>query len=313
LSTRQRGRTPTISVVIPARNEGDRVEQTLESLVHARSAPDVPAEAIVVDDASDDELRPRVRDIDGLRVRLVRLDERVGVPRARNAGAEAARGEILFITDAHVEVGRGWDAAIVEHARGSRILAGAVSDPTSAFRAFGCTLVVPFMGTRWLRDRPTTLTPVQIPSCAATVVPRALFVQLGGYDRGMRLYAAAEPEFGVRAWLAGAEILALPELEVAHRFKERVALDEFIDDLRTSMVHNSLRFGVLYLSEAAILQMLRYYAFRYPDELPDALEMLQQSDVWERRAELERTLARTFDWFLDRFELKDQDGGEILR
>jgi glycosyltransferase involved in cell wall biosynthesis len=313
LSTRQRGRTPTISVVIPARNEGDRVEQTLESLVHARSAPDVPAEAIVVDDASEDDLRPRVRDVDGLRVRLVRLDERVGVPRARNAGADAAHGEILFITDAHVEVGRGWDEAIVEHARDSRILAGAVSDPTSAFRAFGCTLVIPFMGTRWLRDKPTTLTPVQIPSCAATVVPRALFVKLGGYDHGMRLYAAAEPEFGVRAWLAGAEILALPELEVAHRFKERDALDLFIDDLRPSMVHNSLRFGVLYLSDAAILQMLRYYAFRYPDELPEALEMLQQSDVWERRAQLERTLARTFDWFLDRFELRDQDGGEIFR
>jgi hypothetical protein len=212
-----------------------------------------------------------------------------------------------------VTVGAGWDAAILEHIEPRRILAGAVSDPTSAFRAYGCTLVVPFMGTRWIRKRPPVLTPVQIPSCASTAVPRHLFLELGGYDRGMRLYAAAEPEFGVRAWLSGADIVAVPELEVSHRFKERASLDQFVDGLRPSMVHNSLRFGLLYLSEAASLQMLRYFAFRYPDELPEALAMIDESDVWTRRKALGLGFIRNFDWFVDRFKLKDQEGGEILR
>ena len=303
----------TISVVVPARNEGARVQQTLESLARGRSLNGSPLEVVVVDDASQHAERPRLRKIPGLDVQVVRLKERVGVPAARNAGAAAAGGDILFITDAHVSVGAGWDSAILEHSRPRRILAGAVSDPTSKFRAYGCTLVVPFMGTRWVRDRPQPLGPIQIPSASATVVPRRLFEELGGYDSGMRLYAAAEPEFGVRAWLAGAEIRSLPELEVSHRFKDRDALDRFLEGLRPSMVHNSLRFGLLYLSEAASLQMLRYYAFRYPDELPEALALLEGSDVWERRDELTRQLVRDFDWFVDRFALRDQEGGTILR
>jgi len=303
----------TISVVIPARNEGPRVQRTLESLARGRSRTSSPLEVVVVDDASEPSRRPRIRNLPGLDVNLIRLAERLGVPAARNAGAAAATGDVLFITDAHVTVGAGWDAAILEHIGPRRILAGAVSDPTSAFRAFGCTLVVPFMGTRWIRRRPPVLSAVQIPSCASTAVPRRLFLELGGYDRGMRLYAAAEPEFGVRAWLAGADIVAVPDLEVSHRFKERASLDQFIDGLRPSMVHNSLRFGLLYLSEAASLQMLRYFAFRYPDELPEAIAMLDDSDVWTRREALGQRLIRNFDWFVDRFELKDQEGGEILR
>ena len=306
-------RLSTISVVIPARNEGARVQQTLESLAAGRSRNGLPLEVVVVDDASEEAERPRLWKVAGLDVKVVRLDERVGVPRARNTGAAAATGDVLFITDAHVEVAAGWDEAILEQIAPRRILAGSVSDPTSKFRAYGCTLVVPFMGTRWVRRRPQPLGAIQIPSASATVVPRRLFEDLGGYDSGMRLYAAAEPEFGVRAWLAGAETVSVPELEVSHRFKERDALDRFLDGLRPSMVHNCLRFGLLYLSEAASLQMLRYYAFRYPDELTEALTMLEESDVWQRREELAGRLVRNFDWFVDRFELKDQEGGDILR
>jgi glycosyltransferase involved in cell wall biosynthesis len=306
-------RLSTIRVVIPARNEGAGVQRTLDSLARGRSLNGSTLEVVLVDDASEQSLRPRIRSVPGLDVKVVRLPERAGVPGARNAGVAAATGDVVFITDAHVTVAEGWDAAIMDHICPRRILAGAVSDPTSAFRAYGCTLVVPFMGTRWLRRRPAALDEVQIPSSAATIVPRRLFGEVGGYDPGMRLYAAAEPEFGVRAWLAGAEVVALPELEVSHRFKERDALDRVLEGLRPSMVHNSLRFGLLYLSEAATLQMLRYYAFRYPAELPEAVAMLEESDVWERRDELGSLLHRDFDWFVDRFELKDQEGGEILR
>lgn len=289
------------------------MQRTLEALASGRARQRMTFEVIIVDDASESAGRPVVSKIKGAEIRVLRLRERVGVPAARNIGASAATGDVLFMTDAHVSVAEGWDRTILAHFAADRVLAGAVSDPTSAFRAYGCTLVVPFMGTRWVRERPRTLSPIQIPSCAATVVPRRLFRKLGGYDRGMRLYGAAEPEFGVRAWLSGAEVVGVPELEVSHHFKERAMLDRFVHGLRPSMLHNSLRFGLLYLSEAASLQMIRYYAFRYPNELGEAVAMLRDSDVWARRAELARHLANDFGWFVDRFDLKDQEGGEVLR
>jgi hypothetical protein len=40
--------------------------------------------------------------------------------------------------------------------------------------------------------------------------------------------------------------------------------------------------------------------------------MVEASDVWSRREELSRSLPRSFDWFVQRFDLKDQVGGDIL-
>ena len=44
---------------------------------------------------------------DGI-VRQVRTPRRVGLIRARVAGARAARGDVLVFLDAHCEVGDGW-------------------------------------------------------------------------------------------------------------------------------------------------------------------------------------------------------------
>ena len=301
----------TVTVVIPARNEGARVAATVATLA-SRAVDASRLDVVVVDDASEPGSEA-VAAVAGLDVTIVRSADRLGVPRARNLGVARARGDVLFMTDAHVEVSRGWDEVILEHAAAKTILVGTVVDPTSTFRAYGCDLVVPFMGTRWRRERLERGAVIQIAPCPATVLPRILFEELGGYDAGMRLYSAAEPEFSVRAWLAGAQIIALPELEVSHRFKLRDEVNEFIEELRPAMVHNSLRFGFLYLSERAVLQMLRYYAIAQPDHFAMAAAMVETSDVWMRRHDLHRTLARDFDWFVDRFALRDQEGGEILR
>src|SRR5918992_450441 len=110
----------TISVVIPARNEGANVQRTLESLSRSRAETSPAVEVVIVDDASDDTQRPAVRDVHGLDVTVVRSRERIGVPAARNAGVAAATGNVVFITDAHVSVSEGWYMVIREHAREDR-------------------------------------------------------------------------------------------------------------------------------------------------------------------------------------------------
>ena len=44
---------------------------------------------------------------DGI-VHIVRLKERSGLIRARNAGAKAATGDVLIFLDSHCETGPGW-------------------------------------------------------------------------------------------------------------------------------------------------------------------------------------------------------------
>ena len=309
---------PDISVVIPARNEGPRLAATIDSIASTRTTR-ARVEIIVADDLSDDDTEGHLRaawpDLSRhprLYVNVSRMGQRAGVPRARNHAAALASADILFITDAHVRFPRGWDDLVYRYVRPSRIVAGPVTEDNTPFTGYGCRLVVPFMGTYWNREPVPGPAEVQVAACPATVLPRELFAQLGGYDDGLLMYGSAEPEFSVRAWLSGAEIILVPQLAVAHRFKPPQERAAFIRDMRPFMVRNGLRFGLLYSDEAGALQLLRYYALKFPNLFKDALAAVQRSDVWERRAQLSARLPRDFSWFVEHFNLKDQAGGDLL-
>jgi cellulose synthase/poly-beta-1,6-N-acetylglucosamine synthase-like glycosyltransferase len=116
---------PTVSVVVPARNEADGIEDCLEHL----RACDYPAdryEIIVVDDFSTDGTAARVRarqpaghaPADAQPVRLVEMDgtdDRSGPhkPAAVARGVDAARGTVILTTDADCRVPPGWVRSMV--------------------------------------------------------------------------------------------------------------------------------------------------------------------------------------------------------
>jgi glycosyltransferase involved in cell wall biosynthesis len=309
---------PDISILIPARNEQSRIAPTIQAIARGRTT-DARVEFIVVDDASKDSCianlisaLPRLLDEPRIDVRVCRLDQHSGTYLARNQAAALASADILFITDAHVRFSSGWDERVLEHTRPNRILAGTVTQEGTTFRGYGCRLLVPMMGTSWNRQSTGELTAVPIAVCSATIIPRLLFDRLGSYDPGMLYYGGGEPEFSVRAWLHGAEVYSLPDLQVQHEFKPRDEFAKFLARVRLYWVHNSIRFGLLYLSELGCLQMLRYYARSFPAIFQMALEMVNNSDVWPRRATLEKHRQHSFDWFVGRFELKNQIGGEII-
>jgi GT2 family glycosyltransferase len=312
------GILPDISVLLPARNEGERLASTIRSITRARTTG-ARIEFVVVDDASTDDsmaaLMSKMSDLLELPrvdVRVIQMEEHSGTYRARNEAAAAATGDVLFLTDAHVEFSHGWDRCVLEHIRPDRILAGTVTAKNAAFRGYGASLLVPTMGTTWCIDPGRDLTEVPIAVCAATVISRELFYRLGGYDPEMIHYGGGEPEFSVRAWLEGATICSVRELEVQHAFKERDELYRFLDSVRVFRVHNCIRFGLLYLSELGCMQMLRFYARAFPQVFQRSLALVEKSDLWKRRPQLESRRQRSFAWFVDAFGLRDQVGEAIL-
>jgi glycosyltransferase involved in cell wall biosynthesis len=309
---------PDISIIIPARNEGARVGETILAIARAR-ATRARVEFVIVDDASTDDTVARLvssvpqlldeRDID---IRLCSLEEHSGTYRARNWAARHASADILFTTDAHVRFSNGWDEVVFQHLQPNRILAGTIVDPVTFSRGYGCNLVVPFMATLWNVEEVDGIAPVQIAPCTATVLTSDLFRRIGGYDNGMLIYGAGEPEFSVRAWLCGAEIFVAGSLLVEQRFKPQDELSNFLAAIRQYWIHNCIRFGLLYMSELGCMQLLRFYARSFPNVFERALAMVASSDVWERRALLEHRLQYPFEWFVRHFGLRDQAGGEIL-
>lgn len=85
---------PLISIVVPNRNGAATIGRCLEAALASRHRN---FELIVVDDASEDDSLDRIRDFP---CRVVQLPRHGGAARARNAGARASRGEVLFFTDA---------------------------------------------------------------------------------------------------------------------------------------------------------------------------------------------------------------------
>lgn len=99
---RRQGDESRLSVVIPARNEESYVEGALAS-VAAQRYPLERLECVVVDNGSTDRTTAAAREFAArcpqLSVSVV-AEPVPGVGRAKNRGAEAARGEVLIFLDA---------------------------------------------------------------------------------------------------------------------------------------------------------------------------------------------------------------------
>lgn len=115
----ERDAAARLSVIIPARNESERIAGCIETLL--RQGP-VVREVIVVDDRSDDGTAEVVRRAAGgdERVRIVRVDELpegwAGKAHACQRGGEAADGEWLLFADADCRFRTGGLAGALRYA-----------------------------------------------------------------------------------------------------------------------------------------------------------------------------------------------------
>ncbi|MGW4846120.1 glycosyltransferase family 2 protein [Nocardia brasiliensis] len=101
-----------LSVIIPALNEATRIERTLDRLVRQ----DAIDEIIVVDNGSTDDTRRIVHDYARTHPEVALIEEVTpGIPAARNAGFDRARGDFLARTDADTLVDADWGEVVRAH------------------------------------------------------------------------------------------------------------------------------------------------------------------------------------------------------
>ncbi len=97
-----------ISVVIPAYNEEKRIGACLTSIYHQT---ELPFEVIVVDNNSTDKTAEIAKRMGA----TVITETKQGITFARNAGFNAARGDVIARTDADTIVSRDWIEKINKH------------------------------------------------------------------------------------------------------------------------------------------------------------------------------------------------------
>jgi len=87
-----------ISVVIPARNEADRIALTLQALLKSKPEEFGDVEIVVVDDASEDETSKMAKEAGATKV--IRLNRHGGKGTALRKGVEESEGDLVLFVDA---------------------------------------------------------------------------------------------------------------------------------------------------------------------------------------------------------------------
>lgn len=198
---------PSFSVIVCCRDGRDRIGACLRSL-EALHGPE--AEIIVVDDGSSDGTADLIeKEFPG--VKTIRL-ETAGLSAARNAGAEAATGEVVAFTDDDCEVDPDW---LVEIARvftdGWDAVGGPNLPPRPRDLANAVVTAAPGAASHvMLDDREAE----HVPGCNIAV-RRTAYFQIGGFDPDFRT-AGDDVDFCWRLRDAGMRIGFAPNAFVWH-------------------------------------------------------------------------------------------------
>lgn len=206
---------PMVSVIICTRDGEDRIASCLSAVTNMRGGG---FEIIVVDDGSTDATAEIVAK-NFPQARLLRL-EPSGLSAARNAGAEAARGEILAFTDDDCEPDEEWVSRLRPIFKdGNFAAAGGPNLPPKA-RGWEEAVVVASPGA----PSHVMLDDVEaehLPGCNLAVT-RAAFFAIGGFDPQFWT-AGDDVDFCWRLRDAGFRLGFVPGAFVWHRRRTTIA------------------------------------------------------------------------------------------
>jgi glycosyltransferase involved in cell wall biosynthesis len=183
----------TVSVIIPNYNYGRFLREAIDSAL-GQTHP--PHEVIVIDDGSTDESR-EILESYGMRIR-VHYQQNEGVGAARNKGAEMATGEVLAFLDADDL----WAPAKIE-----KQLADLESKPNVGLVHCGLQYIDENgrQGDEYLVGREGEVAedllrfePVISGPGGTSLIPRSVFLGVGGYDTNKDLHPSEDWELSYR-------------------------------------------------------------------------------------------------------------------
>jgi GT2 family glycosyltransferase len=275
-SPRQSG--DRISVVVLTLNEGDLLRRTVDSLAATIAEGD---EIIVVDDGSTDGSADFLRDAAGPVTLLSSRD--LGVSKGRNLGASHARGDLLVFSDAHVETPPGWCDPLRRVLADPKVGAAAttlIDLVERDCRGYGLRLTGPDLGLEWLDSDRDDAYSVPLLTGAFFAMRHDTFDAVGGFDEGMVRWGSEDVELSIRLWLMGYDLRMIPQVEVAHLFREK----GFYNVEWHWILHNRLRTAYLHFSDSRYERVLERLSTS--KAFPDAYAMLRSSDAERYKAEM---------------------------
>jgi GT2 family glycosyltransferase/glycosyltransferase involved in cell wall biosynthesis len=213
---------PQVSIILAVYNH---FWKTLECLQAVTDAPRGPTfEVIVIDDRSSDRTSRILSRIPGLRI--LRNDRRLGHAASCNWGAETARGEYLVFVNQDALATSGWLGALAQtfaEIPGTGLAGAKLILPDGRLLEAGAALWRDGSGSSYGKfddvGHPWYNFAREVDYCSGgcLMAPRALFLELGGFDTAQEADACEEIDLAFRVRHAGHRVIYQPLARVIQR------------------------------------------------------------------------------------------------
>ncbi|XP_038278066.1 polypeptide N-acetylgalactosaminyltransferase 5 [Dermochelys coriacea] len=292
----------------------DEVWSTLLRSVHSvlnRSPPHLIKEIILVDDFSTKEYLKDSLDkymSQFPKVQLLHLKERHGLIRARLAGAEIAKGDVLTFLDSHVECNVGWLEPLLERVRLNRKKVACpvievISDKDMSYMTvdnFQRGIFTWPMNFGWRQIPPEVIEKdkiketdiIRCPVMAGGLfsIDKKYFFELGTYDPGLDVWGGENMEISFKVWMCGGEIEIIPCARVGHIFRNDNPYSFPKDRIKT-VEQNLARVAEVWLDEYK--ELFYGHGYHLIQKNLDVGDLTQQIEL---RKKLK---CKNFKWYLE--------------